>query len=275
MRPGTDFNETKDSFYTLNPRKREMQKETKCTEIERENRLLLEKINHIMGKKRASSEAKIGSLNSSLRKKQCQSIEVENAKMLRRLQERKSDYELGRFKKEWRRTKQMIKNITSYPLVIEQIQGRRRKKSHIEIDELRRIATTNPEDFQLVKMRLINTKKFIVTLKFTPAKFVIIGDIRADKELKVIEIDKDEALKFIEENCAADIHKVFDCLRYDETEKSLYLVAPDQLQGNSESLKDIEREEGKARPRQKRQMSHKPIYEGVDFAIMDREDLIF
>jgi len=46
-----------------------------------------------MNKKRNASDGKInGSLNYSLRKKQFQSIEVENAKMLRRLQERKSDY---------------------------------------------------------------------------------------------------------------------------------------------------------------------------------------
>lgn len=51
--------------------------------------------------------------------------------MLKRLQERKSDYELNRFKKDWRKTKAVIKNITSYPIVIDEIAGRsRRKKSY-------------------------------------------------------------------------------------------------------------------------------------------------
>jgi hypothetical protein len=53
-----------------------------------------------MGKRKSESELKNnGSLNSSIRKKQGQSIEVENAKMLRRLQDRKSDYSLGKLKK--------------------------------------------------------------------------------------------------------------------------------------------------------------------------------
>lgn len=41
----------------------------------------------------------------------------------------------------------------------------------------------------------------------------------------MIEITKDEALKFIEEKCGGDINKIFDFLRYDETEKSMYLLA--------------------------------------------------
>ena len=40
----------------------------------------------------------------------------------------------------------------------------------------------------------------------------------------MIEIAKDEALKFIEDKCGGEINKIFDFLRYDETEKSLYLL---------------------------------------------------
>lgn len=119
-----------------------------------------------------------GSLNSTLRRRQFQSIEIENAKMLKRLQERKSDYELHKFKKEWKKTKTVIKNITSYPLV-DEITGRKRKKNnYTDILELKKIAITDPEDFSLVKIKLIDSKKFIVTLKFTPTKFVVIGDMR-------------------------------------------------------------------------------------------------
>lgn len=86
-RPSTEFLSTRDNFLTLNPKKKEMQREDKFTEIERENRLLLEKITTIMGKRRGNSESQMNrSLNSNFRKKQSQSIEVENAKMLRRLQ---------------------------------------------------------------------------------------------------------------------------------------------------------------------------------------------
>lgn len=85
----------------------------------------------------------------------------------------------------------MIKSIASYPIVIENIQNPRKKKhSMIQFEELKNIANNNNADFEVVKMRLIGIRKFIVTVKFTAEKFVIIGDLRAEKELKVIEIGK-------------------------------------------------------------------------------------
>ncbi len=67
----------------------------------------------------------------------------------------------------------------------------------------------------MVKVRLIDGIKFIVTLKFTSNKFVVIGDSKTDKELKVIEIDKVEALRFIEDNCGGDIGQLFELLHFD------------------------------------------------------------
>ena len=52
-----------------------------------------------------------------------------------------------------------------------------------------------------MKVKLINTRKFLITLRFSSTKLIVIGDLRSEKELKVIEIDKIEALEFIEENC--------------------------------------------------------------------------
>ena len=67
--------------------------------------------------------------------------------MLRRLQDRKSDYELHKYKKEWKKTKAVIKNIANNPIVIDEIVGRRKKKNRLEMNELKRVALTNPEDF--------------------------------------------------------------------------------------------------------------------------------
>lgn len=38
------------------------------------------------------------SLNSNFRKKQLQNIEIENARLLKRLQDKKSDYDTGKLK---------------------------------------------------------------------------------------------------------------------------------------------------------------------------------
>lgn len=92
----------------------------------------------------------------------------------------------------------MLKNITSYPL-IEQISGKKKRKSApTDMEGLKKMTSNNPEDFTLSKLKLIGNKKFIITIKFTQNKCVILGDLRTDQELKVIEIDKEEALQFVE-----------------------------------------------------------------------------
>jgi hypothetical protein len=45
------------------------------------------------------------SLNSNFRKKQLQNIEIENARLLKRLQEKKSDYQAQKLKNEWKKQK--------------------------------------------------------------------------------------------------------------------------------------------------------------------------
>lgn len=52
----------------------------------------------------------------------------------------------------------------------------------------------------------------------------ILGDNKATKEIKVIEISKEEAIEFIQYECDGKIEGIFDCLRYDYKEKVLYLV---------------------------------------------------
>lgn len=41
----------------------------------------------------------------------------------------------------------------------------------------------------------------------------------------MIEIEKSEALQFIEEHCQGNIHKIFDLLRFNEAQDSLYLIS--------------------------------------------------
>jgi len=42
----------------------------------------------------------------------------------------------------------------------------------------------------MVRVRMISGKKFVVTVKYTENNLVIIGDLRAEKELKVIEVPR-------------------------------------------------------------------------------------
>lgn len=107
-----------------------MLSEDKYTEIERENRILCSKISDIMLQPK-HKEALLPtstphnpkaeykhSLNLQYRRREFQRIEVENAKMLRRLQTKKSPYEAIKLQREWEQKKQVIRNMSSFPVIL-------------------------------------------------------------------------------------------------------------------------------------------------------------
>lgn len=57
-----------------------------------------------------------------------QNIQIENAKMLKRLQDRKANYETQKFKQSWRKQKQVIQNQSNYPFIFN---NERRKRSSV------------------------------------------------------------------------------------------------------------------------------------------------
>lgn len=62
---------------------------------------------------------------------------------------------------------------------------------------------------------------------------MIQGDTKESKGLKIIEINRNEGLEFIEEECQGRIELLFDRLRYDREEGALYLVS------NEITLEDV------------------------------------
>ena len=73
--------------------KREQINEDRFTEIERENRILLEKMSSIMNKKQLKdNSAAIKSLNGTARKEQMRRITLDNQALLKRLQEKNPCY---------------------------------------------------------------------------------------------------------------------------------------------------------------------------------------
>jgi Hemingway/CFA97 len=107
IRPTMNFPLPLDYSHLKVNRKKEQAKEGKVhadryTEIERENRLLLEKIHNINSKTQHLNEPRFKqSLNISLRAKNLRQISIDNMNFLKRLQSKSSDYgfnrlELGR-----------------------------------------------------------------------------------------------------------------------------------------------------------------------------------
>lgn len=68
-------------------------------------------------------------LNGVYRKKQLQNIEYENAKMLKRLKEKKSSYGVQQLHKDWIKKKKVIKNMSLYPFILNDNAGNEMKRT--------------------------------------------------------------------------------------------------------------------------------------------------
>ena len=68
-------------------------------------------------------------LNGVYRKKQLQNIEYENAKMLKRLKEKKSSYGVQQLHKDWIKKKKVIQNMSLYPFILNDNAGNEIKRT--------------------------------------------------------------------------------------------------------------------------------------------------
>ncbi|OMJ73309.1 hypothetical protein SteCoe_28023 [Stentor coeruleus] len=99
IKPTMNFSLPRECSHLKINKKREQIKEDRYTEIERENRILLEKIHIIMCSK-ASKKTPIKmnhSLNFSQRARKQRQISIDNLSLLKRLQSKKSMYSYGKF----------------------------------------------------------------------------------------------------------------------------------------------------------------------------------
>ncbi|TMW68359.1 hypothetical protein Poli38472_005827 [Pythium oligandrum] len=99
--------------------KKEQMKEERYAEIERENRILLEKMSHIMQNETLDNKNQSitysHSLNKESRKRELQKITAENQAILRRIQMREPTYDHLQWAEEAKRNDQYAANIREYP----------------------------------------------------------------------------------------------------------------------------------------------------------------
>mmetsp|Transcript_15910 Transcript_15910/g.40213 ORF Transcript_15910/g.40213 Transcript_15910/m.40213 type:complete len:223 (+) Transcript_15910:207-875(+) len=120
MKPAIDNKPPKKPSHLTNNKKREQMMEDRFVRIERENRLLLEKMSHIMSKKTLDNENDsfkyVRSLNKSYRKRELQRITVENQEILRRIQQREPFYNHAQWEEDRKAHEQYMRNICEYPV---------------------------------------------------------------------------------------------------------------------------------------------------------------
>jgi E3 ubiquitin-protein ligase TRIP12 len=121
MKPAIDNKPPKRHNHLRKNMKREQMMEERFAQIERENRLLLEKMSYIMQRNtldNKSSALKYGqSLNKAFRKRELQRITQENQAILRRIQAREPNYNHLDWEESRRKNEQYLKNIVEYPLL--------------------------------------------------------------------------------------------------------------------------------------------------------------
>jgi len=100
--------------------KKEADQERKYTEIERENKILLEKMSNIMLDSKPKlynpKRFEVGSLNREKRKRDLVKITVENQAILKRLQEKQPTYSVNKWDEEFKRNQELKFNIMEQPL---------------------------------------------------------------------------------------------------------------------------------------------------------------
>lgn len=141
VKPTIDVGKPKNFKHLKSRAKKEQMLEDRYTEIERENRILLEKMTSIMQKPNRTSTSfsteRFGittaamkrSLNRASRKQELLKITLENQAILRRLQDKTSNYNVARWEVDHQTRKDLLKNMSEYPYDMDKRKNRQFNRS--------------------------------------------------------------------------------------------------------------------------------------------------
>lgn len=214
----------------INNSKREMIREVRDIEIERENKLLLGKIERVMQTKGNYSVARTRSLcnrtnkslNDNLRRRQLESIESENKKFLLRLQSKKATLDNSRLQREWEDNKSVIKRMANCQFNLTHFKS---SNTHLRSLTSERLSRINIEDIRFSRTKTIDGQRMAIRVEFIDGILKVVGDCRDQKDLKVIEIPREEAVVFFEKECEGKAERLLDKLKYDRATETLYLFS--------------------------------------------------
>ncbi len=126
---------------------------------------------------------------------------MSNARLLKKLQQRKSDYEVEKMRKEWKKQKEVIKNISNYPVSIF-TSGKKPvtvsfRQTRLNLEKIFDINRT----YELSRVKVVDWYTFHVVARLDREGLSITANNSGSKDLKVIEIERGEALDFIRAEC--------------------------------------------------------------------------
>jgi hypothetical protein len=78
----------------------------------------------------------------------------------------------------------------------------------------------------------------LIKIEFVNDVLKITGDSQSSKDIKVIDIPKEEAIIFIEKDCGGNLENIIDKLKYDSASETLYLVS-DSIEDPENDVSDF------------------------------------
>lgn len=185
----------------------------------------MNKIESVLGRKALYSVSKTKSsskgsksLNEIFRKKKMETIDIENKQMLTRLNNKRATLDTIKMKKDWEQNKNTIKRMTNYEFNMVDFNG---KDKAIKSKE--KISRDNFDNIKFSKFRVINGVNMLIKIEVVDNLLTIVGDLCNHKDLKLIEIPKEEAMNIIGNGCGGRLDKLIERLSYDKVTETLYL----------------------------------------------------
>jgi hypothetical protein len=183
--------------------------EEKCTEIERENRILFEKMLRIKDKTppilRPSMKK---SLNLPYRRQRLQEIEHANSQLLKRLKEKESCYRLELFNSQRRETEKILSTISEFPI----------------LNSEKKRASLNISKHKTVKLKPISENLVYRQGKIMNGQSYLIETYKKEDEYKIIAFNlatNDNAILFLSSDQVNEI--CGETAEYKTLVKHLYL----------------------------------------------------
>jgi len=169
--------------------------EDRCTEIERANRILLEKMSIVLSAKRPNYPSlRPGSLNRLLRKRALATISSENQALLRRLKQQTPNYSAAQWRVTERRTEELLRLRCEFPY---QLTPRPRTRSCTPVEKRKgRSAVTEEDRFVVFRgATVIEDHEYLVEMSTDQRLFWIVAFSRDGPESVSMQLAYTEAME--------------------------------------------------------------------------------
>ena len=111
---------------------------------------------------------------------------------------------MDKINKDWLDNKNVIKRMANCQFNLTSIKSSSRVRSITS----EKFYKTQYDKMRVTKFKNIDGQKMLIKVEFTPEVLKITGDSQNSKELKIIEIPKEEGILFVEKDCNGKIDNV-------------------------------------------------------------------